>query len=67
MLLSLLLWKYAKIKFKFNHMVYENFGLLFLVAITEIVFFGVISRNYRSLDSNEIKKYTLVKLSEKLA
>jgi len=32
-------------------MVYENLGLLLLVAITDVVFFGVISRNYRSLDS----------------
>ncbi len=66
-ILSVILWIYAKKKFKFKHLVYENFALLLLVAITEIAFFGVISRNYRSLDSNEIKKYTLVKLSEKLA
>ena len=65
--ISVMLWKYAKKKFKFKHLVYENFSLLLLVALTEIAFFGVISRNYRSLDSNQIKKFILEKISEKVA
>jgi hypothetical protein len=64
--LSVVLWRYAKERFEFMHMVYENLGLLLLVAITEVVFFGVISRNYRSLDSNAIKKYILEELAAKL-
>jgi hypothetical protein len=62
----MVLWRYAKKRFEFRHMVYENLGLLLLVAITEVVFFGVISRNYRSLDSNTIKKYTLEQIADKL-
>ena len=64
--LSVVLWKYSNKNFKFKHMMYENFGLLLLVAITEIAFFGIISRNYRSLDSNKVKKYILERLAVKL-
>ena len=60
--LSILLWKIAKEKFDLSHIIYENFGLLFLVAVTEIAFFGLVSRNYRTLDTNEIKVYILDKL-----
>ena len=65
-ILSLVLWKYAKKTFNFKHLVYENFSLLLLVAITEIIFFGVISRNYRTLDSNGIKRYILEKIADKI-
>ena len=65
--ISVVLWKFAKQKFRFRHLVYENFALLLLVAITELAFFGIISRNYRTLDSNKIKKFILTQLSEKLA
>lgn len=64
--LTIALWYYSKKKFNYAHMAYENLGLLLLVAITEIAFFGVVSRNYRSLDSNKIKKYILTELAKKL-
>ena len=64
--LTIGLWLYAKKNFDYKHMAYENFGLLFLVAITEIAFFGVVSRNYRTLDSNKIKKFILTEVAKKL-
>lgn len=64
--LTIGLWHYSKKSFNYKHMAYENFGLLLLVAITEIAFFGVISRNYRSLDSNKIKHYILTEVAKKL-
>ena len=64
--LTIGLWHYSKKSFNYKHMVYQNFGLLLLVAITEIAFFGVISRNYRSLDSNKIKHYILTEVAKKL-
>lgn len=63
---TIALWYYSKKKFDYKHMAYENFGLLFLVAITEIAFFGVVSRNYRTLDSNKIKKFILTEVAKKL-
>ena len=63
---TLALWIYAKKNFNYKHMAYENFALLVLVAITEIAFFGVVSRNYRTLDSNKIKYYILTEVAKKL-
>lgn len=60
------LWIYAKKNFDYKHMAYENFGLLFLVSLTELAFFGVVSRNYRTLDSNKIKHYILTEVAKKL-
>lgn len=65
-ILTILLWHFASKQFNYKHMVYDNISLLVLVAITEIVFFGVVSRNYRTLDSNKIKKFILEELSKKL-
>lgn len=65
-LLSVVLWRYAKKRFNFKHLVYENFALLLLVAITEIAFFGIITRNYRTLDANEVKRFILTELADKL-
>lgn len=65
-LLSVVIWKYAKKKFSFRHLVYENFALLLLVAITEIAFFGIVSRNYRTLDANEVKRFILTEIAKKL-
>jgi hypothetical protein len=64
--LSVVLWKYAKTKFNFKHLAYENFALLLLVAITEIAFFGIVSRNYRTLDANEVKRFMLTEIAKKL-
>lgn len=64
--LSIGLWYYSKKKFNYAHMAYENLALLLLVAITELAFFGVVSRNYRSLDSNKLKRYILLELAKKL-
>ena len=64
--LTLGLWIYAKKNFDYKHMAYENFALLVLVAIAEIAFFGVVSRNYRTLDSNKIKHYILTEVAAKL-
>lgn len=44
----------------------EKFGLLFLVTLTELAFFGVVSRNYRTLDCNRIKKFILTEVAVKL-
>lgn len=65
-ILTIGLWYYSKKSFNYKHMAYENFGLLLLVAITEIAFFGVISRNYRTLDSNKIKEFVLKEIAKKL-
>ena len=65
-LLSIVFWKYATKKFNLRHVAYENFTLLLLVAITEIAFFGIVSRNYRSLDSNEVKRFILTEIAKKL-
>lgn len=64
--LTVALWYYSKKKFNYAHMAYENLGLLLLVAITEIAFFGVVSRNYRTLDANKIKKFILTEIAKKL-
>jgi len=64
--LTIGLWLYAKKNFDYKHMAYENFALLFLVGLTELAFFGVISRNYRTLDSNKIKKFILTEVAKKL-
>jgi len=64
--LTIGLWLYSKKNFDYKHMAYENFGLLFLVALTELAFFGVVSRNYRTLDSNRIKKFILTEVAAKL-
>jgi hypothetical protein len=64
--LTIALWYYSKKSFNYKHMAYENLVLLLLVAITEIAFFGVISRNYRTLDSNKIKQFVLKELAKKL-
>ena len=64
--LTVALWYYSKKKFNYAHMAYENLGLLFLVAVTEIAFFGVVSRNYRTLDANKIKKFILTEIANKL-
>lgn len=64
--LSVVLWKFAKEKFNFKHLVYENFALLLLVAITEIAFFGIVSRNYRTLDANEVKRFMLTEIAKRM-
>ena len=64
--LTFLLWKYSKKNINYKHIAVENLALLVLVALTEIAFFGVISRNYRTLDSNKIKKYILENLANKM-
>jgi len=65
LIISMSLWKFAKQTFNFKHLVYENFSLLFLVAITELVFFGVVTKNYRTLDTNGIKKHILEQIADK--
>lgn len=69
LILTVGLWYLAKRRnngFNYKHMAIENLGLLLLVVITEIVFFGVITKNYRTLDSNRITRFTIQEIAKKL-
>ena len=58
------LW-WRKPNFSVSHMISRDLLLLFLILMTEILFFTVISKNYRTIDSNLIKYTILNELAKK--
>ncbi len=64
--LSYLLWVYAVDNFSWKRIIYANLGLLLLITIVEIAFFGVVTLNYRVLDTNSLIKNSLDKIADKI-
>jgi hypothetical protein len=64
LILTYLLCKVYKIDYL--NLVKNNLILLIIIVFIEMCFFTFISKNYRSLDSNKISNYTLLKISDKM-
>lgn len=62
--IAIYLW-WRKPNFNVKHMIIRDFLLLFLIIVTEILFFTVITKNYRTIDANMIKYTILNDLTEK--
>lgn len=57
--------RYLKDPKEYKTILYENLVILFFIVIVELLFFGFITRKYRTLDSNTIISLTLRELGEK--
>jgi len=58
------LW-WRKPNFSVSYMMARDFLLLFLIIIVEVLFFTVITKNYRTIDANLIKYSILMDLAQK--
>lgn len=58
------LW-WRKPNFNVGHMVARDFLLLLLIIVTEVLFFTVITKNFRTIDANMIKYTILNDLAKK--
>ena len=63
-LMVVYLW-WIRQSFSFTHMIRKDLLLLLLIVITEILFFTVISKNYRTIDANLVKYIILSDLAQK--
>ena len=64
--LSYILWRNSKKRISYKFIIFSNILLLILIAIIEMLFFGLITLNYRSLDTNMIARTTLTSIGKKL-
>ena len=65
-ILSYILWRVSKKRASYNFIVFSNLLLLMLIAMVEMLFFGLVTLNYRSLDTNMIARTALTKIGEKM-
>lgn len=63
-IIIIVLW-YLKKNFSLRKLILKDMFIILLIIIIEILFFGVITRNYRSIDVNLIKYTILTELSQK--
>lgn len=59
------LW-WRKKSFSFKGMLVRDVILLLLIVLVEIIFFTVVSKNYRSIDVNTVKYHILTDLANKV-
>lgn len=52
--ITYILWRFMKNNFSYNHIFKENLIILGFIILVELLYFGVIVKNYRSLDSNAL-------------
>ena len=60
-ILSIILMHYFY-KIDISHNIVKNFVILFFIAITEILFLNFVSKSYKSLDPNVVKKLIIQKI-----
>lgn len=51
---------------KFIPILKYNLIILFAIIVVELLFFSLISKNYRSVDSNDIIKYIILEIANKM-
>lgn len=66
LIFSYVCWKVSKKRISYKFIVFSNLLLLLLIAIVEMLFFGLVTLNYRSLDTNLIARTTLINIGEKM-
>jgi hypothetical protein len=64
--LSYIAWNSSEKRIPYKHIIVSNLLLLGLVSLIEILFFGLITLNYRSLDSNMVVRTSLKTIGEKM-
>lgn len=65
-LFTYFLYKVIKNNYNYSHIVFENLIILLFIIIVELLFFGFIVRNYRTLDSNVVSAIILNDIGEKM-
>ena len=65
-LATVILWYISNKSFSYRKLFIQNTVLLVIVAITEILFFTFISKNYKTLDTNKVKRTLIEEISDKI-
>lgn len=60
-----LLTKFSKKDISFRFIAYENFLILVFIIVVELLFFGLVVKNYKTVDTNNVIGLALEELSKK--